>query len=102
MYMDQPKVLLVYSRFKAFNQLYLNIYDDDSLSMFYAVGLQDPFHKNRLNVLEAMNESLGYIAEFDADASSLFSSEVLVVQYLATKDSNYAVQAEALKVLGSS
>ena len=101
MYMDQAQSApWAYSRFKAFNKLYLNIYDDDSLSMFYAVGLQDPFHKNRLNALKAMNESLGYIAEFDADASSLFSSEVLgMVQDLATKDSNYAVQAEALRVL---
>ncbi len=101
MYMNQlQSAPWAYARFKAFNHLYLNIYDDDSLNMFYAVGLNDPFHKNRLNVLESMNESLGYAIEFEVDPSNLFSSEVLtLVQGLATSDSNYAVQAEALKVL---
>ncbi|MBA99801.1 MAG: alanyl aminopeptidase [Saprospirales bacterium] len=101
MYINQMKnAPWAYARFKAFNKLYFNIYDDDSLNIFYAVGLKDAFHKNRLNALESMNESLGYATEFDVDLSNLFSSEVLeLVQDLATSDSNYAVQVEALKVL---
>ena len=101
MYVSQMKnAPWAYARFKAFNKLYYNIYDDDSLNMFYAVGLKDAFHKNRLNALESMNESVGYAIEFDVDPSNLFSSEVLaLVQDLARSDSNYGVQAEALKVL---
>ena len=78
MYMNQmTNAPWAYARFKAFNKLTLT-YSDDSLNMFYAIGLKDAFHKNRLNVLESMNESVGYAVEFDADPKQSFPLKYLL------------------------